>query len=83
MIDRAEDHAPAGWEYWIKPLEVISFDGKKLILHHPGDKDGVFMNVNVWVTTHYGELISELLNEGVKDKIAIEFVNKRKEETDE
>lgn len=79
MIDRAEDYAPFGWEYWIKPLKVVSFDGKKIILYHPGDEYGDFMGVNVWVMTHYGELIRELLNEGVKDKIAVEFTKKENE----
>ncbi len=75
VINKAVEYAPWGWEYWIKPIEVISLDDKKMILHHPGDEAGTFMNTNLWTMTHYGELIYELLNNGVENKIAIEFTS--------
>lgn len=73
VIDKAEDYVPFGWECWIKPLEVTSFDGKIITLYHPE-----FPEERFWIKEHYGKLILELLNEGVKDKIAIEFTNEVK-----
>ena len=70
VIDKAEDYVPFGWETWIKPLEVVAFDGKTIILCHK-----LYPNENVWVNTHYGELISSLLNENVEYKITVEFTS--------
>jgi chromosomal replication initiation ATPase DnaA len=74
VIKRAIDFAPFGWGVWIEPLEVVEFDGKTMTLRHKN-----FPESSVWIDEHYGEIILQLLNEDVKEKISVEFTSKKGE----
>ena len=66
VVEPMCEEYPHSHKFWIATMKPIGFTDNVLTIHHSDPR---------WLDKHYGARIKELLNEGAKIEVKIQFTN--------